>query len=216
MKNLSLRIPAGLVFFITATTSHVNASSVLIRWQNSIGHELKNQFDDFLRSGVLGVPGDGTALELGYYSLATTTSPFAGAWIPFTGQSVLGGQTTTIGDKFTGPGLFSIESQYHTEYDPFIIAAVGHPLSIRFYDQFTGLAPRYFNTVSSVNWVLQPLPEDSVSLMTMDLSQSPLRWEGGQASNSAFKTVLRIPEPGSLLLVGLSSICLFFRRRANG
>ena len=215
MKNSLFPILLGFTVVGIAITSHVSAASVLIRWQNSTGYELKDQVGTFLGNGELATPGDGTALELGYYSLATTNSPFAGDWIPFTGPSSLEGQATTIGDKFQGLGLFSIGSQYHTELHPFILDAVGHPLSIRFYDQLVGQTPQFFNAVSSISWVLQPLPEDSVLLMTMDLSQVPLLWQGGQATNSTFKTNLTIPEPGCWALIGLSSICLFFRRRAN-
>jgi hypothetical protein len=186
-------------------------ATILVNWQTNPGYELKDQAGVALTGGKPNVTGDGAVLELGYYSLSSVTTPFAGQWIPLPGDFASG---TTIGEKMMGNGIFDINTEFDSESDPSILGVVGHPLSVRFFDQVPGVPATFYNVVSSASWVMPTPNANDLTIVTVNLSSpssTPLLWQGGP--DSAFRTVIPIPEPSSLLLIGLSAVGLFSRRR---
>lgn len=154
---------------------------------------------------------DGAILQLGYYTMATTLNPFAGAWVPLTGEGSGNSFYSTVGDKAMLDGRFAIGlSFFDTNVN---IPNGGTPLAIRFYNSTSISSSTYFNTVSNTtgawNWIT---PVDPRPSMTISLSNPGIVWEEGSAS--AFRTTIPIPEPSSsALLALLGLVTLAVRRR---
>ena len=159
--------------------------------------------------------GDGTILQLGYYTAATTSNPFAGDWIAMTGSGT--SYQTTVGDSGNNPdGTFKLQILFTQGSYPFTEPAVGTPLALRFYDSTSIAASTYFNAVTDTtgvfNWVA-PADATSTARLSLGLSSVGIVWQDG--SGSAFRTTIAVPEPSCILLSVLSLGALAVRRRSN-
>ena len=180
------------------------AASTWVNWFNSAGTELRDFSGTLLvDSEFLGVRGD--LIQLGYYTLANTGSPFAGTWVPL--------RNGRIGEKSAvvlGPGRFGYESPFDgTEL------LGGTPLSIRFYDAPVMEEATYFNAVSDSTGAWNAINSPTTPLtMTLSLADATLIWQEG--GSSAFRTTIPIPEPagGALLAGGFFALC--WRRGRRG
>jgi hypothetical protein len=181
------------------------AASTWVNWFNSEGTELRDFSGTLLvDSKFLGVRGD--LIQLGYYTLATTGSPFAGTWVPL--------QNGRIGEKSVlvlGSGRFSYESPWEgTEL------LGGTPLAIRFYDAPVMDEATFFNAVSDSTgaWNAINSPTSLLS-MTLSLADGTLIWQDWGSSN--FLTTLPIPEPagGALIVGGFFALCWLRGRRGR-
>lgn len=157
--------------------------------------------------------GDGTILQLGYYTAATTTAPFAGEWVAMTGSGI--SYQTTIGDSGNNPnGTFKIEVLFTQGSYLFIEPAVGTPLALRYYNSTSLAASTYFNAVTNTtgvfNWVA-PADPTSTAMLNLGLSSVGIVWQDG--SGSAFRTTIPIPEPSSSALLALLSLGVMAVRR---
>lgn len=177
-------------------------ASVRVEWSNGIGTELNNLFGTPLSSGT-SAAGDGFKVELGYYSFATTTDPFAGSWLSLSGSNF------SIGDKGVSAGLVNGSSVLNTSI---FGLTTDTPLSIRFYDSTAALTATYFNVVSNNsgtwNW---KIPTDPQPALNITLSDAGIVWQDGVAS--AFRTTIPIPEPSSVFLFVVASSSFLLRRR---
>ncbi len=186
------------------------AASTQVNWQNTAGTELRDLNGNLLTRGTDNAD-DGAILQLGYYTMATTLNPFAGAWVPLTGEGSGNSFYSTVGDKAMLDGRFAIGlSFFDTNVN---IPNGGTPLAIRFYNSTSISSSTYFNTVSNTtgawNWIT---PVDPRPSMTISLSNPGIVWEEGSAS--AFRTTIPIPEPSSsALLALLGLVTLAVRRR---
>lgn len=149
--------------------------------------------------------GDGTLLELGFYTTATVSNPFSGSWVVLA-STTMGDDGVNINGKFStstvlSSGIFS---------EP----AIGTPLAIRFYDGTSVGNSSYFNSVSNTNgtWnYVAPAEVSPVVSMVID-KVSGVVFDGAFGD---FKTVRPIPEPSYVALILLAVIPMLLGRRRN-
>ena len=180
------------------------AASTWVNWFNSEGTELRDYSGTLLvDSEFLGVRGD--LIQLGYYRLATTGSPFAGTWVSL--------QNGRIGEKSVvvlGPGRFSYESPFDGTQ-----LLGGTPLSIRFYDAPVMEEATYFNAVSDSTGAWNAINSPTTLLtMTLSLADATQIWQ--DRGSSAFRTTIPIPEPAGGALIAGSLLVLYLRRVRRG
>lgn len=177
---------------------------------NAPGFALKDQNGVALSPGLADKPLDGTIIELGYYSLATTSNPFAGEWVPMVAP--FQGNYITIGDLDVNDvaGLFQNTSIIGGG-ESYVLPAAGVPLTIRFYDTKTAQNfKNLYNAVSSSEWTWPGLTPDAI--LDMDLTDAVLIWEGGESS--AFRTTLSaVPEASASMISMAGGIVFLLRRR---
>lgn len=199
-----------LLFLSSQTLSHGASTRVNFGIQSDM---LKDLNGTSLTAGT-SADGDGTILQLGYYTAATTTTPFAGDWVAMTGPGTP--YQTTVGDSGNYPnGTFKLEVIFTQGSYSFTEPAVGTPLALRFYDSTSIAASTYFNAVTDTtgvfNWVAPSSPT-STARLSLGLSSVGIDWQGG--SGSSFRTTIPIPEPSLsalLALLGLGAMAV--RRR---
>ncbi len=180
------------------------AASTRVNWFNSAGTELRDFSGTLLvDSEFLGVRGD--LIQLGYYTSATTGSPFAGTWVPLR-DGRIGGKSVVV----LGPGRFSYESPLDgTEL------LGGTPLAIRFYDAPVMDEAALFNAVSDSTGAWNAINSPTTLLtMTLSLADATLIWQDG--GSSAFRTTIPIPQPAGGALLAVGSFALCWRRGRRG
>ncbi len=189
----------GLIF-----SQSLSAASIQINWSIDLGRELYNQFATPLSAGSA-IDGDGTLLQLGFYTGATTADPFVGSWVLLA--------TSSVGDTGVNQaGRFSVSTTLVE--GTFTAPAAGTPLAIRYYDGLTAATSAHFNAASDTtgawNWVAPALVAP-----VLDLKITKLNTVFQSGVVGAFQTEIGtgVPEPasGAFLLAG--GIALTFRRR---
>ncbi len=173
-----------------------------VRFYNSAGFELKDFESIPLFKGDSGF-SNGDIIQIGYYTMATTSNPFVGEWTPLISR--------TIGGKLEGstePGRYS----YLADLSPAEIL-LGVPLALRFYDSPKLSSSKFYNAISDVTgaWNMINSPDGPVT-MTLSLSDSTLIWQDGSASS--FRTTIPVPEPSGLLL-SAATLLHFLKRRVR-
>ncbi len=183
-----------------------NAAFLMINWSMtpSDGRQLTNKTASPLCAGTA-LSGDGTLLELGYYSMASVSNPFAGSW------TILA--TTTIGDDgIEISGRFSTSTILGGSASGGLTSST--PLSIRFYDGTTVANSTYFNAVSktSGSWnYIAPNDPSPVLNLAIDKGASTVFQNG---LSGAFSTSIAIPESSPILLwFSGAAILLLSRQR---
>lgn len=192
------------ILSFVASIVGADAASILVNW--SVTTEDVRQLVDRTSSPLgagTAAPGDGTLLELGYYSSASISNPFQGSW------TVLA--TSTIGDDGMGvAGSFSTKSILGASSDPLL--TTGTPLAVRFYDGTSVGGSTYFNTVSNTsgawNYITPTSPSPVINIV-IDKTNDVVFQDGG---SGAFRTVLPIPEPSIVGLSLLGSFLVLVRR----
>ncbi len=203
MKTLPM-----LCLFAAAIFPHAQAASVYLKSATLAGVTLQDAAGNPLSAGS-SLAGDGTLLEFGYYSAATSAAPFAGIWNALTGPDSAGLVVTTIGDAPPWPnGFFSMGLHLDTTLPGF--PADGTPLALRFYNGKTRANSTAFNAVANTAGLW-----DSNSIGTqIDIligNEPGTVWQSGPAS--AFRTALPIPESGAATLVVTVLVGTFLKRR---
>ena len=177
------------------------------------GAELKNKMGTLLTQGVSSVIGDGSVLQIGYYTLATPLDPFLGEWVAMTGPGTP--YPTSIGDSGYPDGLTKAGALLMAGTSAFIEPAVGTPMTLRFYDSTSISTSTYFNAIAttdgSFNWVA---PSDRQSSVGLSLPNTHIIWQDG--SGSAFRTTIPIPEPSSFALLCILGLGGLMVRRRSG
>lgn len=157
--------------------------------------------------------GDGTILQLGYYTAATTADPFAGNWVPMTGPGT-SFQTTTGDSGNRANGGFKLSLLFTAGGIGFTVPPDGTPLALRFYDSISIDTSTYFNAVSNpsgmFNWFT---PTEPQSIASLTFLTPGFLWQDG--ATSAYRTTIAVPEPSCLLLGVLSMGALAVRHRSN-
>ena len=189
------------------------AASAAATFQVTLGANsvvFKNNGGTALSSGT-SADGDGTVLQLGYYTASTTLDPFSGSWVAMTGPGT--SYQTTMGDSGNNPnGVFKLTILFTAGSLLFTAPADGTPLALRFYDSTSIATSTYFNAVSDTtgafNWVTPAEPKSTAALTFLTPG---VVWQDG--SGSAYRTTIAVPEPCSLLLSVLGLGALAVRRR---
>lgn len=187
--------------------SSLRAASVRLEWSIETGQTLQNRAAFDLSAGS-GIQGDGTLIQLGYYSLASHANPFAGSW-----NTLFEG---TMGDKSIQiDGQFALSSLFDGTDPNLVEPSVGTPLSIRFFDGVTEQSSSYYNATSdtsgSWDWVAISDPQ---SIITMEIDKEASQvWEDGLMS--AFRTTITVPEPSSILFILLGSVIFLSNRKRS-
>lgn len=169
--------------------------------------------------------GNGTVIQLGYFTGASAANNFAGTWVPLTGAGSNNTQynSTSIGDYAVtadGNGTYGMT----VTFDPAVAgrnmdlpAGTTIPLAIRFYDATTVDGSSFYNTVSHDSWLWKvPGPSSPTPpTINMSLDQPGLEWEGGGGSALRTTIAAAVPEPSRMLLalVGVFGLALRRRRR---
>lgn len=196
-------------FLFLLLTHQLEAASTQVNWQNTAGTELRDFNSNLLTRGTDSAD-DGAILQLGYYTMATTLNPFAGAWLPLTGEGSGNSFYSTVGDKAMPDGLFGIGLSFFTTNAN--MPSAGTPLTIRFYDSTSIATSTYFNAVSNTtgawNWITPSNLNPTINILLTDLG---VVFQDGPTS--AFRTTIAIPEPSCLLLSVLGLGALAVRRR---
>lgn len=194
---------ATLMFAIT--TLAANAATVVINWSVTTDpiRVLLDKTSTPLSPGT-SASGDGTLLQLGYYSLATVSNPFRGSWVTLA--------STTMGDDGVElAGKFSTSSILGAS--PFPAPSAGTPLAVRFFDGASVETSSYFNAVSNTSgaWnFIAPTDPSPIINIVID-KDTNIRFE---AVGGAFSTQLAVPEPSSFLLASMAlSFSVLVRRR---
>lgn len=192
------------IFVLAASIAGVDAATLLINWSVTTVdvRRLTNRTSSPLSAGT-SLPGDGTLLELGYYSMASVSNPFGGLWVVLA--------TSTIGDDGVEiAGSFSTKSILGPSSDPFL--TTNTPLSIRFYDGTSVANSSYFNAVSNTsgawNYVVPTIPTPAINIV-IDKTNEIVFQDGG---SGAFRTVLPIPEPSISVLAVIGGLVALTRR----
>lgn len=191
-----------LIFAIATVAA--NAATVAINWSITTGiYRLENKTLSPLSNGTAAA-GDGTLIQLGYYSLASLANPFAGSWVTLA--------STTMGDDgIELPGKFGTTTILGGT--PFPAPAVATPLAVRFFDGTSEAGSSFFNAVSHTggawNFVA---PNDPAPSITIVIDKDPnIKF---QSVGGAFSTQLAVPEPSAILLASVAlSLSVMTRRR---
>jgi hypothetical protein len=175
--NILLEVCIRLFFVCSLATFHSNSlkaneQQIVIHWTTETDLTssilLKDRNGVNLDSGSSS-NGDGTLATLGYFDLATNSSPFTGTWIPLTFGTRLGDSSSGYGfadGTFGFTTVFTknsnVVSVYPNEPANYNVNSgitivtnappANHPIAIRFYDRMiTGPSARY-NTVTGPQW----------------------------------------------------------------
>jgi len=187
------------------TTLAANAATVVINWSVTTDpiRVLLDKTSTPLSSGT-SASGDGTLLQLGYYSLATVSNPFRGSWVTLA-SSTMGDDGVELAGKFSTSSILGAP--------PFPAPSVGTPLAVRFFDGASVETSSYFNSVSNTSgaWnFIAPTDPSPVINIVID-KDTNIRFE---AMGGAFSTQLAVPEPSPFLLASMAlSFSVLIRRR---
>lgn len=186
---------------------------------------------DVALSGGTSADGNGTVLQLGYFSGPN----FTGTFTALSGEGsanmgIIPGSVpaetynkTSIGDlnvNGAGNGTFALSLDFVLG-DPLTgnnLPANGTQLAIRFYNGTTMANSSFFNTVTDSLWVWKT-PATPPASVTLSLDDANLVWESiarvGQAGSTAFHTTIPIPEPSTMvsMLTGAGMLGLIVIRR---
>ena len=225
---------ALLLGYIIISMPMARAAIVTVNFDSG-SYDIRKANGTTLLTAGTAADGDGSVIQLGYFSAGTSATPFAGTWTPLTGK---GGPNsafanTSIGDtagNANGAGTFAIS----ITFDPAITgknanlpATAGIPLGIRVYDN-TATASGNYITISgaAASWQWK-LPADAPNnpVIALSLDDNQLRLENGTTAGATvpasplantFATTQAVPEPSALLLqsfAALSALCFRSRNR---
>lgn len=193
------------ILSVAVLVAGADAASVLVTWSVTTVdvRRLTSRTSSPLSAGT-SASGDGTLLELGYYSSASVSNPFQGFW------TVLA--TSTIGDDgMNVAGSFSTKSILGPSNDPSLTTST--PLAIRFYDGTSVGNSTYFNAVSNTsgawNYIAPTTPSPVINIV-IDKTNNIVFQDGG---SGAFRTVVPIPEPSHMILIAVGGLVALSRRR---
>lgn len=154
---------------------------------------------------------DGDVVQFGYYTLATAEDPFAGSWVPLTGD---GSANPSIATSINGAG-FGPEFAGQFYWSGISLSATvpnGQIMAIRFYDSSNVASSTHFGAVASadaVQGMLWPGPGNTIAFQAGNTGTS---WQGGNVGKTGLAAV---PEPSAAFLILTFGGMLLNRRRIS-
>lgn len=200
IKSLNLIM---LIFPLLA--AQASSASIQINWSIENGRELYDRFVTPLSAGT-SANGDGTLIQLGFYTEATSSNPFLGTW------NILA--TSSIGDTgINQAGRFNVSTTLVE--GEFNAPNTGIPLSIRYYTGLTAATSSYFNAASDTtgnwNWIA---PATVPPILNLEITKLTGVFQSG--ISGAFRSAIStgVPEPAfsALLLLGVGIFSIMRRR----
>ena len=228
-----LKIPK-LILGLSLLTATSYSASIVVSFDSGFDtlRVLANSAGVPLNGGSPNVDHDGAVIQLGYFNAATLADPFAGVFIPLTGQGAANStfSNTTIGDDTAngtgtvrnGQGIFGISIEFTTANTTNFLGfpAPGTPLAVRFYNNLSIAASTEFETVSSgtnVGWRWKdPNAIPAPTGINLSFDDPSLRLQRKNTAITPADTDLRtaaVPEPSSVLLAITGCMGLLARRR---
>lgn len=196
-----------LILALTATWNAAFFSTKFELRNETIFNELRDFAGAPLTSGTSAI-GDGAVLQFGYYSLADHFDPFAGAWVPLTGEGSRNGWLSTVGDywgtRSAPDGFFMIGGWFDSDgLHSFDLPREGTPMALRFYDGTSIATSTHYNALTNgtvdSEWTMAKAGGNHVSIVVNGAGQ----WEGGPESE--FRTTIPlVPEPSAAWLITIS------------
>lgn len=180
----------------------LSAATIQINW--STDRMLINQGNFALSAGTA-INGDGTLLQLGYYTAATSSNPFAGVWRVLAASS--------IGDTDVNQaGMFSTTTTLVE--GSFAPPSIGSPLAIRFYNGLTAATSTFFNAASDTtgawNWVA---PGDPAPVLNLQITKLTGVFQTGVIGAFETRISTGVPEPSTAALLLGTCLSLLVRRK---
>ncbi len=155
--------------------------------------------------------GDGAIYQIGYFSV--DTAGFTGTWIALTGDdSANPTLISSIGDSGDGSDGLLTQSFGFDDVTHNSLPAAGTQLALRFYNATSVAGSTHYNTVTNAAWTLNSFSDSPSPPQALDVDESSGRvW---QDSSNTFKTsIVIVPEPSSIALLGLGLVSFTLRRR---
>jgi predicted RecA/RadA family phage recombinase len=143
--------------------------------------------------------------------------------IGFTTTWHFGSSNVEVYDSSMDSGFYNTQSSIAITANPNTSTGAppqGQVLAIRFYDTNNGAAGSHYNTVSSDTWTWQgPTENGGGANILLNVGTSVLEWESVAVfglTGTEFRTVILVPEPSSIALIGLGVglVPLLRRRKA--
>ncbi len=194
-----------IALILLSFAQEVKAASIQINWSIDFDRRVSNRLSSPLSAGTA-LDGDGTLIQLGFYTGATPSNPFLGSWVELA--------TSSIGDTGVNEaGRFNVSTTLIE--GSFNAPVPGTPLAIRYYDGLTAATSTYFNAASDTtgpwNWVA---PATQPPILDLKITKLTSVFQSGIFG--AFQTTIStgVPEPTlpTLLLVGGGFWCMRRRR----
>lgn len=191
----------------------------------TIAKQMFDQAGVALDGGAIGAGnnGDGAILQIGYFTNATTGNLFTGQWVPLTGEGSLNPLfDTTVGDGInsgaSNRAAFSVAFDTSDPLRSQGLPQAGQVLSVRFFDRTSLSASRFFETVSSPDWVWlspsEPPTNPNVSLSFANVNARLQSTGAALGATVSTQIAIVVPEPTSTLLLAVGALVSLKRRRA--
>ena len=210
MKNIPVKLPFLLLLFAIGVLTRLPGQSTVGLNIDSGSFTLNN----YGNTTPLAV---GDVLQFGYYTGATTSNPFAGTWVALTGN---GGANSGLsfteigGNPINGAGVGTFA--YTTSDITFTLGSAttgadlpsaGQIMAIRYYNGTTVASSTAFGAASDASWLWIAPAQTPFTSMSFSLDDPGVGWLGNDVAFTG------VPEPSSVLLLGLGLILLPFTYR---
>jgi hypothetical protein len=179
----------------------------------------------FASDGVTPLAGSAGsfALQLGYYSASTASSPFAGTWIPLVGpgsanpsinpSASMGSGVTAVSGTDDRFNLLATLDQQTTNSLP---SSGSNILAMRYYNASSIASATFYGAVANAAWTYSSLAFASTppSPVYFNINDSGAVFQGGASEPETNISLNSVPEPSTYAyLAGSLGICAMFTRR---
>lgn len=236
MKNIKLALASVALF---AAFCNIGYSAALVTISVDTGTKSLQDINGVaLSGGAAAINGDGTAVQIGYYTNSTVAAPFGTGldadFVPLIGSgSQFGLSLFSIGDQATNGAangeIFADGLNIFTGVNDALLPVAGTPLVMRFHNAATLGGSNQFIALANTTFWLWKTPANAPSqpLISLSLDDAGLigrSKEGGLRDGRAFvpvnvtgssimtQSALAVPEPSSMMLLSFLGLIASSRR----